>query len=350
MQCSWINLLAQKLLSLVQFQSIFTGGTKMGIRMTPSQGSMCWNRATTLPDDGTVEIDRASVEELLQASRILEQHSGDANTIDVRTFDLPNCRALAERVRVQLDEEIGFAVIEGFPLEDISHETAIKLYWLFASQIKRPVAQNWDGKMIWDVRDTGQKPAAGNGIRSSQSNYGQSYHTDNCCALPPEYVCLLCFQPAKEGGVSGLISFDTVYNMLLDNDHDLLPRLYQSFYFDRQRDFGPDDLPYSSHAVFEEYEGQIFARFDTDQVRNGYVLAGVPMDAESSHAIDRMFEVMETSDAGKLFDFRRGQIQIVNNRKIGHRRTAYVDWPELDRRRHLVRLWLRDHGSSAYMG
>ena len=31
-----------------------------------------------------------------------------------------------------------------------------------------------------------------------------------------EYVGLLCLQPAKEGGESRLISFESVYNRLLD--------------------------------------------------------------------------------------------------------------------------------------
>ena len=56
---------------------------------------------------------------------------------------------------------------------------------------------------------------------------------------------------------------------------------------------------------------------------------------------------------GTLYDgtmFDPGQIQIVNNRRLAHRRTAFVDWPEPDRRRHLIRIWLRDHGRSFYLG
>jgi hypothetical protein len=34
----------------------------------------------------------------------------------------------------------------------------------------------------------------------------------------------------------------------------------------------------------------------------------------------------------------------VNNRWLLHNRTAFADHPEPERRRHLVRLWLRRHG------
>jgi len=34
----------------------------------------------------------------------------------------------------------------------------------------------------------------------------------------------------------------------------------------------------------------------------------------------------------------------INNRWILHNRTAFTDHPELEQRRHLVRLWLRARG------
>ncbi len=52
----------------------------------------------------------------------------------------------------------------------------------------------------------------------------------------------------------------------------------------------------------------------------------------------------------KEFFFERGQIQIVDNRRCGHKRTEFHDYPEPERRRHLVRLWLRDRGRSFYNG
>ena len=36
----------------------------------------------------------------------------------------------------------------------------------------------------------------------------------------------------------------------------------------------------------------------------------------------------------------RGDMQFVYNHGLLHDRTSFVDWPEPDRRRHLLRLWL----------
>jgi hypothetical protein len=42
--------------------------------------------------------------------------------------------------------------------------------------------------------------------------------------------------------------------------------------------------------------------------------------------------------------------KLVNNRRMAHRRTAFRDWPEPERKRHLVRLWLRARGRAFYNG
>lgn len=39
-------------------------------------------------------------------------------------------------------------------------------------------------------------------------------------------------------------------------------------------------------------------------------------------------------------EFRPGDIQLLKNSVILHKRTEYQDWEEPDRKRHLLRLWL----------
>jgi hypothetical protein len=38
--------------------------------------------------------------------------------------------------------------------------------------------------------------------------------------------------------------------------------------------------------------------------------------------------------------FMPGDIQFLHNHTILHARTGYEDWPEAERKRHLLRLWL----------
>jgi alpha-ketoglutarate-dependent taurine dioxygenase len=50
------------------------------------------------------------------------------------------------------------------------------------------------------------------------------------------------------------------------------------------------------------------------------------------------------------FELAAGQLQYMNNFGIAHRRTKYEDYDEPDKKRHLVRIFLRDSGHRTYMG
>jgi hypothetical protein len=130
---------------------------------------------------------------------------------------------------------------------------------------------------------------------------------------------------------------------------DLLPRLYRPFWFDRQREFFPGEAPIFAAPVYE-YDGVLRARFSAHQINGGYVLKGEAIDADGERAIAALLEMFADPALTVEFELEPGQLQFVNNRAIGHSRTAFEDFPEPARRRHLVRLWLRDHGRRAYPG
>ena len=85
-------------------------------------------------------------------------------------------------------------------------------------------------------------------------------------------------------------------------------------------------------------------------VIQGYELAGQDIDEESSAAISALEAIMTRPEMMKEFNFQPGQIQIINNKTIGHARTGFMDWPEPERKRHLIRLWLRRKGRAFYNG
>ncbi len=96
--------------------------------------------------------------------------------------------------------------------------------------------------------------------------------------------------------------------------------------------------------------GRLLARLSRFQVLNGYKLAGKEIDSEGLAALEALEAVMNGPGMGKEFYFERGQIQIVDNHRCGHRRTGFQDFPEPERKRHLVRLWLRERGRAFYNG
>ena len=264
-------------------------------------------------------------------------------------YPLDAARRFMREVKQGIDDGPGFAIIDRLPVERWSESGLRAVWWLLAALVARPVAQKWDGTSIYEVTDLGRPP--GNGVRPDVTNAEQNFHTDNSYNLvPPHYVGLLCVRTAMAGGVSGIVSFATAHEEMRRRHPDLLPRLYQPFHFDRQREHAPGDVMTTWHPMLESEDGRLIARLSRFQIRNGYKLAGAEIDPEGLAAMEAFEAILTAPGMAAQFHFEPGQIQILDNRALGHKRTGVTDWPEPERKRLLIRLWLRDGGGRAYNG
>ena len=326
----------------------------------PIEGASAWRRADIRTEDYRVALSGACLDEIRRAAGEMRAHPLPTLLRTPADFDLTNCHAAMAEVRRILKTGIRFAVIDRLPLDELGGDEATAIYWLLSSMVARPVAQKLDGTMIYNVWDTGKQALPGSGVRPDSTNIEIRFHIDNAYnTTPPEFVGLLCLRTAKSGGISRVLSFHTVYNRLLAEHPELLPRLYRPFWFDRQREFFEGEPETFFAPVFEEgvelqptglTRGELRARFSVHQINSGYAMKGEPVDNEGAAALAAMLETFEQPEMSIDFEFAPGEIQFVDNRTLGHSRTEFEDWPEPGRRRHLIRLWLRDHGRRAYTG
>src|SRR5262245_14801630 len=168
-------------------------------------GARAWPRAALPPDAGRVALGDEALAEIDAAVALMRANPLPAVALSPRDFALPALRRTMAEAKRALDGGPGFALIDRLPLERLARDEAMRVHWLLGSLLARPVAQKWDGTMIYDVRDLGRPP--GNGVRPDVTNAEQNFHTDNSYNLcPPEYVALLCLHPAMEGGVHYAVS------------------------------------------------------------------------------------------------------------------------------------------------
>jgi alpha-ketoglutarate-dependent taurine dioxygenase len=320
------------------------------IEMTPISGASSWLGCDVRPEQYLVELSAACRAEICRAVDELRAYPLPTIVLRPDDFAMPACREQMARVRGILDHGVRFSIVDRLPLAEMDAGEATAIYWLLASMVSRPVGQKLDGTLIYDVLDTGQQALPGSGVRPDKTNIEIRFHNDNAYNdTPPDYVGLLCLRQALSGGHSRVLSFHSAYNALLAEYPSRLPRLYQPFWFDRQREFHPGESPVFAAPVFEN-SGELKARFSVHQINSGYTMRGEPVDPEGAAALDAMLEIFEDDRLPVDFDLEPGQIQFVDNRALGHSRTAFVDYPEPERKRHLVRLWMRDHGRRAYPG
>ena len=313
-------------------------------------GASVWTRGDVRPEEYRVDLSAACLDEIRRAADEIGAYPLPTVLRAPGDFAMPMCRREMARVRDMLDKGRRFAIVDRLPMAEMEAAEATAIYWLLSSMVSRPVAQKLDGTMIYDVLDTGQQALPGSGIRPDKTNIEIRFHNDNAYnETPPDYVGLLCLRRAQSGGHSRVISFHTVHNAVRERHPDWLERLYEPFWFDRQREFRPGESPIFSAPVFED-AAEPKARFSAHQIGGGYVLRGEPIDRDGEAAIAAVLDIFDEEELSVDFDLEPGQIQFVDNRALGHSRTAFIDDPDPSRRRHLVRLWLRDRGRRAYPG
>ena len=316
----------------------------------PIEGPSAWVRAAVHPEDWLIELSGDCLDEIRRAVEELRAYPLPTVVLGPQDFAMTACQEAMTRARAILASGVRFAIVDRLPVNEMTANEATAIYWLLSSMIARPVAQKLDGTLIYDVLDTGQEALPGSGVRPDKTNIEIRFHIDNAYNhTPPEYVGLLCLRQAMSGGHSRVISFHTAHNEMLTRCPERLGRLYEPFWFDRQREFHRGESPIFAAPVFEN-GGELKARFSVHQINSGYALRGEPVDPAGEASLAAMLDIFEDEALSIDFDLEPGQMQFVDNRALGHSRTAFDDYPDPEQKRHLVRLWLRDHGRRAYPG
>lgn len=316
---------------------------------TPLGVDRAWLAQDIQTDDWLVPLDADCMEELEVMVRRMRDHPLPVMLRTLDEFEIPALRRAYGRAKDVLDTGCGFAVFDALPMDDHDIEHMIGCYWTLGQLIGVPVAQKWDGTMLYDVMDTGQSYSYG--VRGSATSVELVFHTDNAFgAAVPDYVGLLCEHPAVEGGLSRFCSLYTVHNRMLEAHPALLGRLYEPMLFDRQAEH-LEGAEKTSWAPFFRREGdRLSARANVSLVRKGYDVAGEEMDSKLVEALEAVQEVSNAEELWYEAPIERGQVQYLNNHELAHYRSAFTDHPDPKFKRHLHRTWHRDRGTRAYDG
>ena len=312
-------------------------------------GEPAWTRDDLSPRTWEVALPEAAVHELEAVLAQRRRAPEPVESLRPDAFRLMACAAVMQQVHARLVHGIGMAIVDRVPVERYTVDENRTVAWLLASLLGRVVAQKQHGVFLYDVKDTGQSLEYG--VRRSLTNLPQPFHTDGpWLALTPAFVGLFCLQSARDGGLSRYTSLLTAHNELRKRHPDLLPRLYRPFHWDRQAEHGPADSKFATHPVFAFDGHRLTARYYEDYVVKGYALAGEPLDETGRDALAAMRDIVDSPAHWTEFRIETGQFQYLNNRLFAHSRTQFHDGPDSDRRRHMIRVWNRDEGTSELEG
>jgi len=245
------------------------------------------------------------------------------------------CPALEE-----LEHGRGYVIVRGWDVSAYSEDEAKATYWLVGQALGKPFEQNVQGTILYDVRDTGR--SVSEGVRFSVTNAESSFHTDNSFGEEVlDYVGLLCLKIARSGGVNQMVSAYAAYEILANDYPEELEVLSRPFHVDRRGGVKEGQAPTARIPVLEMRDGELLVRYLRYWIHVGHDKAGEPLTPGQIRALDTLDAVLNRPELRAEFALAPGDMFFLNNRWTLHNRTAFEDYEELERRRHLVRLWLQ---------
>ncbi|BBK38749.1 hypothetical protein STAQ_38270 [Allostella sp. ATCC 35155] len=263
----------------------------------------------------------------------------DLPDITPETFPLPTFGPRMLAFRDELHDGRGVLLMRGFPRERYSADEMARIYVGLGSHLGQPVAQSWQGQLLGsviDISDVVEK------VRGYNAGGAQHFHIDSSAC---DIVSLMCLRGAQSGGASRIVSVSAIHNRMLDTRPDLLEVLYRGYYFrNHEMDAAHSLFPPQSAEripVFTQRDGRLTTVIDSGSLRYAVQQGGITMSDLDIEAYDEMQRLARSEEFFLDMNFEAGDIQFLNNRVIMHARTAYEDHPDVAKRRHLLRMWLR---------
>lgn len=229
----------------------------------------------------------------------------------------------------------GVALIRGLPREELNEKEFEFLTWAIGLHTGVPRPQGKQTHYISSVRNLGTVYRTGTG-RGYSSDAELDFHTDTS-----DIVFLSCYNKAVSGGMTIVTSSLAGYNVMAEEEPELLDWLHRPVGFSRQGEQAPDEGPFVVQPIFGEAEGKIFSRWNWNRVDSAQKLAGVPqLEPRHRAALERFDRIVRRPELAYSMWLQPGDVQIVNSHLTLHSRTEFVDDEDPARRRLLFRLWL----------
>ena len=237
----------------------------------------------------------------------------------------------------EIDYGKGLVFLQGIPIGRYTKDDCALIFWGIGAHMGEAQSQSLAGDRLGHVVNLGGDNPR---YRAYQNSTELALHTD-----ATDIVGMMCLVPACEGGLSGYAGAAAIYNELLDHHPDVLPILCEGFHYHLFGEHAPGESPVTEEKtpVFSEKDGCLSISYLRSYIEMAFAHMGKEKTAAESEALDTLDQVAHGPKCFRQFMLSPGDMLFFSNYTVLHNRTAFVDDDDLDKRRHLLRLWLRAH-------
>jgi len=275
------------------------------------------------------------VEALAQAAGHCLARGLGITDITAADFPLGRMAPVIAGWATEINHGRGFVLVKGLPQERFSNDEVRAMFWGIGLHLGKPVSQNSYGDMLGDVYDEGVKLGAR--VRGYRTNQLLRFHSDRC-----DMVGLLCARQARDGGLSSLVSSTRVWNEVVQHRPEYAAPLMKGYYYVSVEEGGavvPRRVP-----VYSIENGVVSCRILRNTIETARKMGHADYSDLEEAALEYMDGLVNRDDLRLDMMLERGDMQFINNYTTLHARTEFVDYPEPERKRWMVRLWLHSFG------
>lgn len=286
-------------------------------------------------DDWIFSLSAAALDDIHMALAAVKRRGLSMVAITASDFPLPSFEADLRDIKNSLAAGSGVSLVRGVPVDRYGLDDLRLILWGIGTHIGVGAPQSYRGDKIGDVMDMSHTGDIRRSYRSPRPLY---LHVD-----PIDIVGLLCTRQAKDGGMSLLTSALALYNTILTERPDLMPVLYRGYHYSSTEADSTGEPPITSYRVpvYNDVGGRIVVNFNASPIGRGLVHENTQNDAMALEAFELIKETAMRDDLVYRTMLAPGDLQFLNNRVVLHGRTRFEDYPEVERKRHMLRVWLK---------
>jgi hypothetical protein len=236
----------------------------------------------------------------------------------------------------QLEQGRGIARVTG--LQHLEEEQVRLLFLAIGRLLGQP---DRTYGLLYGVSDSGQSHLD-RPIPVSQTRAATGMHTDSSQrTVHPRWVGLACVRPATSGGASAVASARAVHNHLLSAQPELVARRRRPFLRDVVTPGGDRRRAAIAANAFPIFAGppeDPTLRYMRHWIETGQREAGQPLGPRALADLDALDAALASPRFRHAFLLAPGDLLFVDNHRLAHDRTAYVD--AVKQPRLMLRLWV----------
>ena len=273
------------------------------------------------------------------SSRTIELLDAALREVKARGLSFPNftkddfpIHALSEELdkyAEEMENGKGFLLLRGLPIAGYDSDDLDIINYGIGLHLGQPVTQNLKGDLLGKVMNVGD--ITKKETRVYETNLYLPYHTDLS-----DVFGLMCVRQGKSGGLTSLVSSGAVYNEILENYPEYLGVFYRPMYYAH---LGKDSS--NKAPVFSYHDGKLSTRYLRQYIELGAELQERPLSRVEVAALDVFDEIIHKEEIRLDMMLVPGDLLLANNYAVMHSRTSFEDHDELEKRRKLIRLWVK---------